>query len=88
MTSLLDVLRETDLRVGFTDAFKSLRSRENLDRETLQQPLLLCLYGLGTNTGISCRVLFTKNAFCFGVFPVMTPEISGLRLPSRADQSA
>jgi len=56
MTSLLDVLKETDLRVGFTDAFKSLGSRENLDRETLQQRLLLCLYGLGTNTGIKRMV--------------------------------
>jgi TnpA family transposase len=56
MTSLLDVLKETDLRVGFTGAFKSLGSRENLDRETLQQRLLLCLYGLGTNAGIKRMV--------------------------------
>ena len=33
MTSLLDVLKETDLRVGFTGAFKSLGRREVLDRE-------------------------------------------------------
>jgi len=52
MTSLLDVLKETDLRVGFTNAFRSLASREILDRATLQQRLLLCLYGLGTNAGL------------------------------------
>jgi TnpA family transposase len=52
MTSLLDVLKETDLRVGFTHTFRSLASREILDRTTLQQRLLLCLYGLGTNAGL------------------------------------
>jgi TnpA family transposase len=52
MTSLLDVLKETDLRVGITDAFKTLASREVIERESLQQRLLLCLYGLGTNAGL------------------------------------
>ena len=51
MTSLLDVLKETKLRVGFPDVFKSLGTREVLDRETLQHRLLLCLYGLGTDRG-------------------------------------
>jgi hypothetical protein len=31
MTSLLDVFKETDLRVGFTDEFASLVSRIILD---------------------------------------------------------
>src|ERR1700737_12471 len=44
MTSLLDMLKETDLRTGFSKAFKSAT--------TLQKRLLLCLYGLGTNTGL------------------------------------
>ncbi len=52
MTSLLDILKETDLRVGFTRHFKSLGTREMLRRDTLQKRLLLCLYGLGTNTGL------------------------------------
>jgi len=52
MTSLLDILKEADLRIGFTENFKSVASREALDRETLQKRLLLCLYGLGTNTGL------------------------------------
>jgi TnpA family transposase len=52
MTSLLDVLKEADLRVGFSHIFRSLASREILDRSTLQQRLLLCLYGLGTNAGL------------------------------------
>lgn len=52
MTSLLDILKETDLRVGFTERFTTVASREMLDRDTLQRRLLLCLYGLGTNTGL------------------------------------
>lgn len=52
MTSLLDMFKEADVRVMFTDLFKSLTVREHLDRATLQQRLLLCLYGLGTNTGL------------------------------------
>ncbi|MDQ6773413.1 MAG: Tn3 family transposase [Candidatus Dormibacteraeota bacterium] len=52
MTSLLDVLKETDLRVHFTEVFRSAAVRETLERATLQRRLLLCLYGLGTNTGL------------------------------------
>jgi TnpA family transposase len=52
MTSLLDMLKETDLRVHFTEQFKTDATREYLEPETLQRRLLLCLYGLGTNTGL------------------------------------
>ncbi len=55
-TSLLDILKEAELRVGFTDAFQTTASSEKLNRETVQRRLLLCLYGLGTNTGLK-RVL-------------------------------
>lgn len=52
MTSLLDILKEADLSIGFTDCFHSTASRENLERSQLQRRLLLCLFGLGTNTGL------------------------------------
>lgn len=52
MTSLLDILKEADLRVHFTEQFKTTASREMLDASTIQRRLLLCLYGLGTNTGL------------------------------------
>jgi len=52
MTSLLDILKETDLRVDFTQHFRGPTAREMLDRATLQYRILLCLYGLGTNTGL------------------------------------
>src|SRR5260370_32182390 len=51
MTSLLDMLKETDLRVAFSEVFKSATGRESLDPATLQKRLL-CLYGIGTNTGL------------------------------------
>jgi TnpA family transposase len=52
MTNLLDVLKETDLRVGFTDCFEGVVDRQILDQATLQKRLLLGLYGLGTNAGL------------------------------------
>jgi TnpA family transposase len=51
-TSLLDVLKETDLRTNFTQAFRSPTPRERMNPATLRRRLLLCLYGLGTNTGL------------------------------------
>ena len=51
-TSLLDILKETDLRVNFTRNFKSMGTREIIEKENLQKRLLLCLYGMGTNTGL------------------------------------
>jgi TnpA family transposase len=52
MTSLLDIVKETDLRLGFTSALKSPTSHESMDRAVLQPRLLLCLHGLGTNAGL------------------------------------
>jgi hypothetical protein len=61
LTSLLDMLKEADLRIGFTNHFKNTGVRSNLDRETLQRRLLLCLYGLGSNTGL--------KRMCGGITP-------------------
>jgi TnpA family transposase len=52
MTSLLDMLKETDMRLNFTDALRSVTSHEILDRETLRLRLLLCLHGIGANAGL------------------------------------
>ena len=52
MTSLLDILKEADLRLGLTDHFTTVASRQILNLNTLRKRLLLCLYGLGTNTGL------------------------------------
>jgi TnpA family transposase len=50
--SLLDILKESDIRINFTSHFKSVAQREIIDEATLQKRLLLNLYALGTNAGI------------------------------------
>ncbi|MGE5713733.1 MAG: Tn3 family transposase [Betaproteobacteria bacterium] len=52
MTRLLDMLLETDRRLGFTEALRSPTAYETLDRTRLRPRLLLCLHGLGTNAGL------------------------------------
>ena len=52
MTSLLDMVKEADLRLNFTEALKSPTAYETLDRTVLQPRLLLCLHGIGTNAGL------------------------------------
>lgn len=52
MTGLLDMVKESDLRLGITAAFKSPTAYELLDRSVLRPRLLLCLHGLGTNAGL------------------------------------
>lgn len=51
-TSLLDVLKEPELRVGYTAQLKSATERTHMTSSDLQRKLLLCLFGLGTNTGL------------------------------------
>ena len=64
MTSLLDVLKEADLRIDFTAHFKTLGDKEKLDRKQLQRRLLLCLYGMGTNTGLK-RVSGSRHGISY-----------------------
>jgi TnpA family transposase len=52
MTNLLDILKETELRVRFTEAFRTIGVRQVLSADVLQRRLLLCLHGLGTNAGL------------------------------------
>ena len=52
MVPLLDVLKETEMRLQFTEHFKSTGNREALAPEELRKRLLLCLYATGTNLGI------------------------------------
>jgi len=52
MTSLLDMVKEADLRLHFTEALRSPTAYEALDRSVLRPRLLLCLHGIGTNAGL------------------------------------
>jgi TnpA family transposase len=65
MTGLLEILKETALRTGFTRYFKSATEREQLDPEIVQKRLLLCLYGLGTNSGIK-RISASDHGESYG----------------------
>ena len=49
---LLDILKETNFRTGFTSVFSSTASREYLDPNELTKRLLLCIFAYGTNTGL------------------------------------
>jgi hypothetical protein len=61
MTGLLDILKETDLRLGFTEVFGSASDHGNMNPLVLQQRLLLCLYGLGTNAGLGGVKYFVSS---------------------------
>ena len=50
--SLIDILKEADLQVGFSEKVNTVASRENIPKEKLQKRLLLSLYGIGSNTGL------------------------------------
>ena len=70
MTSLLDMLKETDLRLNFTDVLRSPTAYETLDRAILRPRLLLCLHGIGTNAGLqrmnAAQAQPTRTWFTFG----------------------
>ena len=52
MVDLLDILKEADLRINFTDTLKSTAEREILDPDLKRKRLLMILFALGTNTGL------------------------------------
>ncbi len=52
--NFIDVLKESELQIAFTEHFHSSATKEVIPKETLRFRLLLCLYGIGTNTGLKC----------------------------------
>lgn len=52
--NLIDILKECDLQMEFTNLMQTVASRENISGEILQFRILLCLYAIGTNTGLKC----------------------------------
>lgn len=67
MVPLMDVLKETEMRLQFTEHFKSTGNREALAPEELRKRLLLCLYATGTNLGLK-RISHSEHG-------VTTPEL-------------
>lgn len=56
-TNLLDVLKEADYRTRFSQVFESAAAHERLSDRERQMRLLLCLYGMGTNTGLNAMAM-------------------------------
>lgn len=52
--NFIDVLKESELQIIFTKNFHSSATKEALPKDVLRFRLLLCLYGIGTNTGLKC----------------------------------
>lgn len=48
--SLLDILKESDLRIGLTTEIIDIADKTTMDTELLRQKLLLCIYSIATNT--------------------------------------
>lgn len=62
MTSLLDMVKETALDIGFLQEFTTVGKHTNIKRGDLTTRLLLSLYALGTNTGLKRISAATSNA--------------------------
>lgn len=58
--NLIDILKETDLRIDFTQHFHTLANREIIKPEQLRKRLLLSLYAIGSNAGL--KRISTANA--------------------------
>ena len=96
-TGLIDVLKEADLRLGFTQCFKTTADRQAISQDELQRRLLLGLYGLGTNAGLKRvsadrlgvtyrELLYTRRRFIqrFALRDAITKVANGIfgaRLP-------
>lgn len=52
--NLIDILKEVELQIEFTEKLHTKASRKNLKKEVLRYRLLLCLYAIGTNVGLKC----------------------------------
>ena len=62
---LLDILKEVDLRENFTSCISTAGNREILDRETIRKRLLLCIFAIGTNTGLKRTAGASKGSITF-----------------------
>jgi TnpA family transposase len=61
-THLLDILKEVDLRIDFTKHFSTAGRSSSIDQNTLRKRLLLCLYAIGSNTGLTRMATANNDA--------------------------
>lgn len=50
--NLIDILKECDLLINFTDQMETIGRSSKIGPRDLRKRLLLCLYGIGSNTGL------------------------------------
>ena len=50
--NLIDILKECDLLINFTEQMGTITRSSKICPEALRKRLLLCLYGIGSNTGL------------------------------------
>ncbi|WP_341789694.1 Tn3 family transposase [Rickettsia endosymbiont of Polydrusus tereticollis] len=50
--NLIDILKETDLLTNFTRQMETIAKSSSIEPSGLRKRLLLCLYGIGSNTGL------------------------------------
>ncbi|WP_100551500.1 Tn3 family transposase [Caedibacter taeniospiralis] len=50
--NLIDILKECDLLINFTQEMDTIGKNSNINATDLRKRLLLCLYGIGSNTGL------------------------------------
>ena len=50
--NLIDILKECDLLINFTEQMETIVRSSNINKKDLRKRLLLCLYGIGSNTGL------------------------------------
>jgi len=50
--NLIDILKESDLLINFTEQMETIAKNSNIPEDELRKRLLLCLYGIGSNTGL------------------------------------
>ena len=50
--NLIDILKESDLLINFTQAMETITKSSSIADVSLRKRLLLCLYGIGSNTGL------------------------------------
>ena len=49
---LIDILKECDLRINFTKELETIGKSSKISDSDLQKRLLLCIFGIGSNTGL------------------------------------
>ena len=58
---LIDILKESDLRINFTKELKTIGKGSSIKSSDLQKRLLLCIFGIGSNTGLK-RISIANEA--------------------------